>query len=126
METCGYIQQDVVAELTLAVSSINISFDISTSANDLPLLAIVAHYITCGGVLKHLLIGLKHVTGKHDGEKIASHVSEVIKELGIGNKLGFFMLDNATNNDTAIRALAIEYSFSAQQRRLRCAGPSST
>jgi hypothetical protein len=36
--------------------------------------------------------------------------------------LGYFVLDNATNNDTAIAALSKAYNFNPTQRRLRC-GP---
>ena len=32
------------------------------------------------------------------------------------------MMDNATNNDTCIKALALEFNFNPLQRRLRCAG----
>jgi hypothetical protein len=35
-------------------------------------------------------------------------------------QLGYFVLDNATNNDKAIEALADEFSFSPRHRRLRC------
>jgi hypothetical protein len=36
--------------------------------------------------------------------------------------LGYFVLDNAANNDTAIAALSRVYDFDATHRRLRC-GP---
>ncbi|KAG9388994.1 Dimer-Tnp-hAT domain containing protein [Pyrenophora tritici-repentis] len=42
---------------------------------------------------------------------------------GIGSdKLGYFVLDNAANNDTAVSSLAHAYDFNAAHRRLRC-GP---
>ncbi|KAG9383840.1 Dimer-Tnp-hAT multi-domain protein [Pyrenophora tritici-repentis] len=37
------------------------------------------------------------------------------------SKLGYFVLDNAYNNDTAVNKLAAMYHFSASDRRLRCA-----
>jgi hypothetical protein len=36
------------------------------------------------------------------------------------NRVGYFVLDNAANNDTAIAALAREYNFDLAHRRLRC------
>ncbi|KAI0603647.1 hypothetical protein TUN205_12142, partial [Pyrenophora tritici-repentis] len=38
------------------------------------------------------------------------------------DKLGYFVLDNAANNDTAVSSLAHAYDFNAAHRRLRC-GP---
>jgi hypothetical protein len=35
-------------------------------------------------------------------------------------KVGYFVLDNAYNNDTAVAALADEYGFETTHRRLRC------
>ncbi|KAG9388993.1 hypothetical protein A1F94_001886 [Pyrenophora tritici-repentis] len=44
-------------------------------------------------------------------------------EYSIGSdKLGYFVLDNAANNDTAVSSLAHAYDFNAAHRRLRC-GP---
>jgi hypothetical protein len=34
--------------------------------------------------------------------------------------LGYFVLDNASNNDTAVAALGLKYSFLPAHRRLRC------
>jgi hypothetical protein len=37
------------------------------------------------------------------------------------HRIGYFTLDNATNNDTTVNALADRYSFNAHERRIRCA-----
>lgn len=37
-------------------------------------------------------------------------------------RLGYFVLDNAHNNNTAIAALAGEFNFNPKHRRLRCIG----
>ena len=54
---------------------------------------------------------------------------EVIKNYQIKDKLGYFMLDNATSNDTAMRDLKRRLrannpftKFTHQWRRLRCLG----
>jgi hypothetical protein len=36
-------------------------------------------------------------------------------------RIGYYTLDNATNNDTAMEALAIEFDFNKTERRIRCA-----
>ncbi|KAG9375521.1 hypothetical protein A1F94_013912 [Pyrenophora tritici-repentis] len=44
-----------------------------------------------------------------------------LQEYSIGSdKLGYFVLDNAANNDTAVSSLAHAYDFNAAHRRLRC------
>ncbi|KAF9730041.1 transposase-like protein [Paraphaeosphaeria minitans] len=63
------------------------------------------------------------LAGSHTGEAIASTIVKTLEEYSItSNKLGYFVLDNATNNDTAIAALARVYDFDATHQRLRC-GP---
>ena len=34
-------------------------------------------------------------------------------------RIGYYTLDNATNNDTAMEALGIEFDFDKQERRIR-------
>jgi hypothetical protein len=48
---------------------------------------------------------LREIQGSHDGENIAPIVEEVLEEWGIISKLGYLQMDNASNNDTIIRAL---------------------
>ena len=65
--------------------------------------------------------------GAHTGSNVASIVGGTLKQFGVGQldsntaKLGYFVLDNATNNDSAVQTLARDFKFSATQRRLRCA-----
>jgi hypothetical protein len=59
----------------------------------------------------------------HTSERIAEVVNRTLSTYGIcPSKLGYFVLDNTTSNDTAITALARLNSFGASHRRLRC-GP---
>ena len=46
----------------------------------------------------------------------------VLEDFGISSsQLGYFTLDNASNNDTAIEAIGYKMGFIPAQRRLRCA-----
>jgi hypothetical protein len=45
---------------------------------------------------------------------------EIIESYGLVRKLGYFLTDNATNNDRAIRILGEKYGFTLNERRLRC------
>jgi hypothetical protein len=45
-----------------------------------------------------------------------------ITHFNLQHNLGYFVTDNASNNDTALDALAAEFGFNSHDRRLRCAG----
>jgi len=76
-------------------------------------------------------MGLPEVVGQHSGPNIANYLFDVVKEYGIGEKIGYFQLDNATNNDTAVAAMdsVLKNEFGEKvnmikpaERRLRCFG----
>jgi hypothetical protein len=68
-------------------------------------------------------INLPQLTGAHTGERLAEVVTLTLTNYGItAEKLGYFVLDNASNNDTAVAALARTFDFIPLHRRLRC-GP---
>ncbi|KAG9376642.1 hypothetical protein A1F94_012314 [Pyrenophora tritici-repentis] len=86
-------------------------------------LGIVAHYVDSSGELRDLPIALPQLTGAHTGEAMAEVVMAIFKQFEITvGKLGYFVLDNAHNNNTTINTLALPMGFSATERRLRC-GP---
>ena len=88
-----------------ARSLIHISCDLWTSPNSLAILGIIAHFINEDGKLQHCVLALKDVIGEHTSENLAVKVLDVVKEWGFASKLGYFMMDNASNNDTMMRAL---------------------
>ncbi|TIA12832.1 hypothetical protein D6C80_06617 [Aureobasidium pullulans] len=49
-------------------------------------------------------------------------IAEIITRFDLQGNIGFFIADNAINNDTCIEALVAEFTFNATERRLRCAG----
>jgi hypothetical protein len=56
------------------------------------------------------------------GDNIAEGVAAIINEFSLRDRIGYFVLDNASNNDTYVEALADKFSFNTRYRRLRCAG----
>lgn len=88
-----------------AKSNIHLSFNLWTLSNSITYVAIVAHFIDDNARLRIVLIGLRRVIGLHAGEVIAEQVIEVIQEYGIEKRLGYFVLDNATSNDTCVEAI---------------------
>jgi hypothetical protein len=90
-----------------AKSRIHISCDLWTSPNSLAILGVVAHYVTEDGQLEHRTLALKDIDSEHDGTSLAAAVLEVIEDWGFASKLGYFVMDNAGNNDTMMRSLAL-------------------
>lgn len=111
-------------EMRQAKSSIHLSFDMWTSSNSIAFVAVVAHYIDTNMKLQTTLIGLRRVIGSHSGEVVAEQVVQVIQEYGFEQKLGYFVLDNASSNDTCVEAILgkIRPDLIKKERRLRCIG----
>lgn len=59
---------------------------------------------------------------RHNGEAIAANVLAGIDDYDLRGKVGCFVLDNASSNDTAIAVLGRELGFNPTWRLLRCAG----
>lgn len=58
----------------------------------------------------------------HNGVLIAASVVPVIKDYRFEDKLGFFVLDNASSNNTCVAEPARLFGFNANEHRLRCIG----
>ena len=72
---------------------------------------IVVHFIDAKYKLRTFLLSLPHISGRHTGVNQSELLKEIIYEFGIGDKLGFFITDNADNNDTCIYDLAGELAL---------------
>ncbi len=93
-------------------SRISICFDAWRSNSDLSLLGVVAHFLT-GDTheLKTLLLALPEIKN-YSREEQACVLAEVLKDYEIdAEKLGWFVLDNASNNDTALSELSKSILF---------------
>jgi hypothetical protein len=122
MKTYVLHKDAVRQDLNDAVSKIHISFDLWTSGNCLSLNGVTAHYVNAKFDHQTLLLATAEQSNSHAGADIAAEVIQVIKDFGISNNLGYFVLDNASNNDTAIETIAEHFELDPNQRRLRCAG----
>lgn len=110
------------AVILSAQSKISISFDAWQSDQDLLFLGVVGHFLDKQLPLQTLLLGLPELQS-HKGAEQSRVLLQVLKDYGIheGN-LGWFVLDNATNKNTALVQLSLTISFDPLKRRLRCAG----
>ena len=120
MRLYNYLKPKVVAELSESISKIYISFDgWTTKGGKRGYLGIVAHYVDSSGKLKDLPIALPQLAGAHTGEAMAEIVIAIFKEFNIDvGSLGYFVLDNAYNNNTTINTIASKIGFNATEKRL--------
>ena len=92
------------------------------------MLAITSHWTGHDYTVKTSLLVIREINGAHAGENIGQAVYDTMKEFGICEKIGYFMGDNASNNDTTIQSINRRLqedrfdSFQWEERRLRCWG----
>lgn len=93
-------------------SKISMTFDSQTSELDVPFLSITAHYIDSPvgkpqeQKLKSEQLAFTTINGNHGGSNIVRILIKAIDDYGIHNKMGWFMANNTTNNNTAIQTIA--------------------
>lgn len=124
MEAYKHKKDEIHMMLQCSKSNIHISFDLWTSDNSLALLAICGHFVDKNHKIRTVMLALCRVKGSHSGENLTQTVIQVLKEYGINNKLGYFVLDNAESNDTCVEILLqkLHPQLKKQHRRLRCVG----
>jgi hypothetical protein len=94
-----------------ARSLIHIMVDLWSSPNYHSLLGVTASYVGEDGKPEKCVLAIKTVLGGHAGENIAKYVMEVIRDWEIASKLGYMNMDNATNNNTAIKQISLGKSL---------------
>lgn len=87
-------------------SKIHFTVDLWTSPNTKALMGLVAHYIGENGGLRQSVVSLRELNGQHTGDNQAQLIYTVLEEYGILSKVGYFMMDNASNNDTMMLSLS--------------------
>ena len=104
IKACNEQREEVKKHFSNAQGRVSLSWDMWTSSNDQSLLGVCAHWIDAAGKKQEALIALPKVRSHH-GDDIAVVLHTVTELYGIGNKLGAFQGDNASNNDTTVEAL---------------------
>lgn len=108
--------------LQASPGQIHISFDGWTSRNHHAMYGIVAHFLDEDYQPQKVVLSMPKLATRHTGQNIAAQITEILKEFNLAEKIGYFNIDNASNNDTAMVALAMTFGFNATKRRLRCFG----
>jgi len=102
----------VVTELLKsAFSKLYVLLDIWTSRSLLSLCGIIVYFINNEGRYKSFLLSIPKLAGRHTGVNIADGVATILAEFDISNKVRYFILDNALNNNTYMQALGKELGF---------------
>jgi hypothetical protein len=99
-------KERIKATLRNSKTKIHLSLDIWTSPSNKPILGVVAHYISSSGGLEHTILAMEEIEGDHKGKNLAPVLMEVISDWEIALKLGYIVMDNASNNDTMMTALS--------------------
>lgn len=108
--------------LAQSLSKIHISFDGWTiKGGKKSFNGMFVHHVSEKDGVKDYPLALPTLSGAHTGERIGEVVYEVLQAFEIcDNQVGYFVLDNAGNNDTAVETLADIYGFNGPERRCRC------
>jgi hypothetical protein len=115
-------QQTVIEVLRNSSGLLHISFDGWTSRSRLALYGIACFFRDEKDQPRKILIGVPEAH-RHFGSTIGGEVLDVLHALGVGpEKIGYFTLDNAENNDTAMEVIGAELGFNGRLRRGRCIG----
>lgn len=127
MTTYHTSQQDLKIQLNAIDTAIHFTFNLWTSPNHCALLGVVGHWVCPVGKVKSTVLGLRRFKGRHTGENHALHFWSIICDYNLMQKIGYFNLNNATNNDSVLRHIkiylkGINIEFDIIGRRLRCIG----
>lgn len=120
----------VIRSMREGLTSIHFSFDIWTGSNRRSYLGVTAHWVDKERDEKALLLGLERLFGSnsHSGENQAAVFWRIAKHFTVERLIGYFTLDNASNNDTALLAISRHlqrigiHDFDPEQRRICCYG----
>ncbi len=113
--------------LQAALSSIHITCDVWTTANHLNAWSVVSHFTSEEGLLRELLLSLSEQEGSHSGQNQARLVLKSPTSYKIQNRLGYFVMDNTSTNDTLMEYIEEDLederiAYDSRQHRLRCNG----
>lgn len=121
-------RENIKAQLQVAKSQVHFSIDLWSSPHRKAFLGISAQWVDEHYKLREALLGLPNIQHSHSGETMSRHLLDTIRYFHIAGNIGYFTADNATSNDTCLRALSTSLAnefgvgFDPIERRVRCGG----
>jgi len=121
------LQIIIISFLAECDSMIHLSFDLWTALNNYSMLGIFYHFIDKNFKCHVVLLGMKRLYGAHSSENIAVLVIQTLQAYHLEKRLGFCVMDNATDNDTSLATIevflfSIGVKWSGTEHRFRCFG----
>jgi hypothetical protein len=101
---------------------IHIQFDGWRSGNRHALYGVTCVFRSLDNRPRKCVLGLPELLARHTGENIAMEILCIIREFESVDKMGYFTLDNASNNKTTMEELGRELGFDWKKRWVRCIG----
>jgi hypothetical protein len=96
-------------------SKVSLALDCWSSPTRLAFMAITAYFIDENWKYREALIGFEHLETVHTGVELAAVLKKVINSFGLGGRILNITTDNASNNNTMIRDMMADESFSNGQ-----------
>lgn len=114
------IEKKKLKSLLKGIGKISLTTDMWRSTNQkLEYMVLTGHFIDSNWKLQKRVLNFVHLPPPHRGVEIADCIYKCTKEWGIENKVYTLSVDNASNNDSAIRTLKDSYS---RHKKLLCGG----
>ncbi|RKK74914.1 hypothetical protein BFJ71_g17197 [Fusarium oxysporum] len=115
-------KQKVIEVLRNSPGALHISFDGWASRNKLALYGIACFFRDEKNRPCKIMIGVPEAH-HHFGSTIGGEILDVLHTLGVSpEKIDYFTLDNAENNDTTMEVIGVELGFDGRLRRGCCIG----
>lgn len=127
LDTFNIVRARLILLLSNISYKIHFSFDLWTSPNHRSFPVLVAHWVSSEGNLVAATLGFQRLQGPHSGANQADLIWKILEAYQLTEKLGYFTMDNASNNDTTLakiqRLSHIKgIKFNASDRQVRCFG----
>ncbi|EXX51121.1 hypothetical protein RirG_264420 [Rhizophagus irregularis DAOM 197198w] len=121
----GEMDKFVKKELPNAPGRLSFTLDAWTSPSYIPFLGITVHWISREWELKEILIDFCKLSGPHSGENLHESFVKCCDDMRILTKIIACTTDNASNNDTLMKALEKtckdqNIEFTAHNNHIRC------
>jgi hypothetical protein len=92
--------------LLYSLSSLCLTSDIWSGNAKEDYISVVAHFVNADWELEKRLLALRLIDELHTGSAIAEHISMVVDEYDLTNKIFAITLDNASSNSSAMDILS--------------------
>jgi hypothetical protein len=92
--------------LLSSISSVCLTSDIWSENAKEDYIIVVSYFVNDGWELEKRLLALRLIDESHTGAAIAEHISMVVEEYGLADKIFSITLDNASSNSIAMDILS--------------------